>query len=245
MYSRQVNGEVLEFGTSGLLYRSNKLMYDRGTNSLWHQFTGEPVVGPLADSGIHLELLLPVVVTSWAEWVSAHPGTTVLDADTGVYPPWAYAPEEDPLSVYFSYRASRGTIFPVAQRSDLLPTKAAVLGLNVNGRAKAYPEELLRGEPVINDSLGDENLVVVTRGDIGGPRAYRRGTHSFSPAQDNGAEADGAVLVDELGRRWQAEEEALVLAEDPGERLGRLPSHMAYWFGWYAFYPATLVYGEE
>ena len=44
------------FGSSGFLYRSNKLMYDRQTNSLWNQFTGRPVVGSLTDSGIELKV---------------------------------------------------------------------------------------------------------------------------------------------------------------------------------------------
>ena len=57
VYSTEVNGEILEFGTSGMLYRSNKLMYDRSTLTLWNQFLGEPAVGPLADSGIRLEVL--------------------------------------------------------------------------------------------------------------------------------------------------------------------------------------------
>ena len=48
MYSARIDGEPTTFGTSGLLYRSNKLMYDRTTNSIWNQFTGEPVIGPLA-----------------------------------------------------------------------------------------------------------------------------------------------------------------------------------------------------
>ncbi|MEE3004563.1 MAG: DUF3179 domain-containing (seleno)protein [Chloroflexota bacterium] len=41
MYSTKINGKVLSFGTSGMLYHSNKLMYDRGAKSLWHQFLGE------------------------------------------------------------------------------------------------------------------------------------------------------------------------------------------------------------
>ena len=78
MYSAKLDGERVTFGTSGLLYRSNKLMYDRKTNTLWRQFTGEPVVGALADSGIRLSIF-PVVLTQWQEWVAAHPDTTVLD----------------------------------------------------------------------------------------------------------------------------------------------------------------------
>ena len=244
MYSTKVNGEVLEFGTSGLLYRSNKLMYDRGTKTLWVQFLGEPVVGALADSGIKLEVL-PVLLTTWGEWLAAHPDTTVLDIDTGIYPPVAYAPEEDPRSIYFEYRENPETIFPVWQRSNLLPTKAQILGLNVNGQARAYPLALLRGEPVINDSLGGENLVVVTTDGAGGARTYQRGTNRFSLAQPGEGEEGAIILMDEQGRRWRMEEEALVQVEDTTQRLQRLPSHMAYWFGWYTFYPATDVYGES
>ena len=52
------------FGSSGLLYRSNKLMYDTATQSLWNQFTGRPVVGRLTGSGIELKVL-PVVITDF------------------------------------------------------------------------------------------------------------------------------------------------------------------------------------
>ena len=66
------------FGSSGFLYRSNKLMYDRQSRTLWNQFTGQPVLGPLADEDISLELL-PVVLTTWKDWVDQHPDTQVLD----------------------------------------------------------------------------------------------------------------------------------------------------------------------
>ncbi len=47
----QPDGTVFDFGTSGLLYRSNKLMYDRQTRTLWNQLTGVPVLGELAGHG--------------------------------------------------------------------------------------------------------------------------------------------------------------------------------------------------
>ncbi|MGH2428630.1 MAG: DUF3179 domain-containing (seleno)protein, partial [Candidatus Limnocylindria bacterium] len=66
--NRAPDGETYDFGTSGLLYRSNKLMYDRQTRSLWNQFTGTPVVGELAGrEGLELDLL-PIVLTSWDSW---------------------------------------------------------------------------------------------------------------------------------------------------------------------------------
>ena len=157
MYSRQVDGEVLEFGTSGMLYRSNKLMYDRGTNTLWQQFLGEPAVGPLAESGIKLELI-PMAVTTWADWLALHPETSVLSIDTGVFPASDYLAEDNQQSIYFRYRNSGDTMFPVPQRSNLLPTKSEVLGLSLNGQARAYPLELLSGQPVINDTLAGQGL---------------------------------------------------------------------------------------
>ena len=82
MYSAKINGEPTTFGTSGMLYRSNKVMYDRLTNSLWNQLTGEPVIGPLWDSGIKLDFF-PVLLTTWEEWLELHPDTTVLGPGDG------------------------------------------------------------------------------------------------------------------------------------------------------------------
>ena len=239
MYSTDLGGQTLLFGTSGFLYRSNKLMYDRNTHTLWHQFLGEPVVGPLADSGITLEVL-PVTLTTWDEWAGAHPDTTVLDIETGVYPSRLYLPEWHLSSIYFDYRLSPETMFPAWQRQDILPAKEEVLGLKVNGEAKAYPLDLLVKEPVVNDSLGGTGLAIVTVSHWRASRAYERDANRFSLAD----EETSTALVDDKGRRWRVEEDALVREDDPAQRLRRLPSHVAYWFGWYAFYPATQLFGE-
>ena len=69
----QPDGTVYDFGTSGLLYRSNKLMYDRQTLSLWNQLTGVPVTGELAGADIRLEIL-PIVLTTWARMEAGSPG---------------------------------------------------------------------------------------------------------------------------------------------------------------------------
>src|SRR5258708_32705599 len=58
-------------------------MYDRQTDSLWSQFTGQPVMGPLTGSGIELKML-PVTLTSWAQWRARQPQTSVLSRDTRV-----------------------------------------------------------------------------------------------------------------------------------------------------------------
>ena len=241
MYSTTVDGEVISFGTSGFLYQSNKLMYDRKTNSLWHQFRGEPVTGELADSGIVLDVI-PVSLTTWGEWLISHPDTTVLDVETGIYPGYRYLPESDPGSFYYEYREQPGTMFPVATRSNDLPTKVQVLGLTLNGRERAYSFGNLIREQVINDELGGINLVIVTPGLGGGPRAFHRAENVFSEiVREDGTD----ILLDESGGRWRLEEDALVNTADDSQRLPRLPSRNAYWFGWYGFYPNTEVYGRD
>ena len=220
MYSAKVDGERVTFGTSGLLYFSNKLMYDRKTNTLWRQFTGEPVVGSLADSGIRLPFF-PVVVTTWSEWVTAHPDTLVLDIDTGIYSSRAYVPESDPSSIYYDYFNSPDTMFPVARRSSLLDTKAVVFGLRLESQAKAYPLDRLVEAGVVNDELSGTALVIVTDPEARAARAYRRGDRRFAidPAEPD--VRGSRLLLDQDGSQWEVTEEALVNAEEPSLRLER------------------------
>ena len=240
MYSTDIDGERVEFGTSGMLYRSNKLMYDRKTHTLWNQFTGVPAAGPLVGTGMRLELL-PVVTTTWGEWLKSHPDTTVLAQETNIYPGRFYQSEWDSRSIYFQYRESPLTMFPVWRNSDELTTKGHVIGLNINGQTKAYPLEALRKRQVVNDELGGQPLVMVTIGHLGS-RAYERADLTF--IMEEGGEAEAVILTDNEGNLWQVGEDALTRVDDPSDRLPRIPSHNAYWFGWYSFYPGTQVYVE-
>lgn len=241
------DGRTLDFGSSGFLFRSNKLMYDRQTNTLWNQLTGEPVLGELADSDLALEIL-PVVLTTWADWQAQHPDTLVLDIDTGFERNYA------PGAAYGDYFAYDDTMFPVWQRSDLLAPKDQIFAIRIDELPKAYPIATLIDEQVVNDRLGETDVVLLApqeiievqgesqrRGPVtyraGSPvRAYERAAHTFAP----GSEAN--TLVDEDGAIWQVTEEAL-LGPD-GQALSRLGGHLAYWFGWYAFFPTTAVYGQ-
>ena len=252
---RAPNGQTYTFGTSGLLYRSNKLMYDRVTRTLWNQFTGEPVLGSLAGDtdaeGGPLRLsLLPVVLTTWGDWLAQHPGTTVLDIETGFARPY------EPGLPYGNYFQSRGTMFPVSSRSDLVGPKDFVYGLRIGGDRKAYPVSTLIEEPVVNDTVGERAVVIVAnRGYVitdgvhreapspaayysgAEVRAFERGDHAFSASDDPG------TLLDDAAGVWRVTEEALL--GPGGERLERIDGHLAYWFGWYGFYPETEVYGLE
>ncbi|MGH2593549.1 MAG: DUF3179 domain-containing protein [Anaerolineae bacterium] len=242
---RASDGNTYNFGSSGFLFRSNKLMYDRQTRTLWNQLTGEPVLGKLAGTDVKLDLL-PVVLTTWRAWQDQHPDTVVLDLETGYNRYYA------PGAAYGDYFSSGDTMFPVWQRSKLLPDKSRVYALRIDGLPKAYPLDVLAGKQVVNDTLGETNVVLVTgRGTVtvqgenlrigavtyeagGEVRAYNRDAEIFSPGPD----AD--TLLDSAGRVWRVTEEALVGPD--GELAPRISGHLAYWFGWYSFFPKTLVY---
>jgi hypothetical protein len=161
LYDATVAGKTYEFGSSGLLFRSNKLMYDRATHTLWNQLTGEPVIGKLAGSKIKLTVL-PVVLTSWGEWKRQHPDTKVVDLNTSYDRPYQVG------ATYGRYFASPGTMFPVWRQSRALAKKERVFAIQLNGRAKAYPLDALNREGgVVNDTLGGQPLVVVYRDAVG------------------------------------------------------------------------------
>ena len=244
MYSGIVNGGPTTFGTSGLLYRSNKVMYDRATRSLWNQFIGEPIVGPLAKSGIR-QPFFPSVVTTWEEWVAEHPDTTVLSRETGVYPAEAYVPENDPRAIYYRYFTSDEVMFPVWNRDPAFAPKDVVVGISVGDSAKAYGVRDLREARLINDRVGGLDVVIVASSTSRAGRIYEsRGIRFGLP--DSGVGSDPpTILVDADGSSWQVTEEALINEADPSLRLARLPSLTSFWFGWYQYHPGTEIYRRE
>ena len=137
--------EVPVLRTSGLLTRSNKVMFDLNTFSVFDTFTGEALSGPLRDEGIVLEQA-SVVTSTWGEWKAAHPETTIVAEDGGIGRTYA----EDPLRG----RDDDGPIFPIGDVDERLPVQEAVLGIITDeGTAIAFPvaearEELDAGRPV-------------------------------------------------------------------------------------------------
>ncbi len=241
MYSGIVNGEATTFGTSGLLYRSNKVMYDRATRSLWNQFIGEPVIGPLADSGIR-QPFFPSVVTTWEEWLAEHPDTTVLDRYTDVYPPDFYVPENDPRAIYYDYFTSDEVMFPVWNRDVTFEPKAVVVGLSIGDSAKAYGVTDLQEVRLINDTVGGLNVVVVASPESRAGRIYERGETVFRLPEADDPNMAPTTLVDESGAHWQVTESGLVNAADPSAVFPRIPSLTSFWFGWFQYHPDTEVY---
>jgi hypothetical protein len=145
VYSRRVNERTLTFGVSGRLYKSNVLLYDHQTESLWSQLMETAIAGPMAG---HELRQMPARRTTWQQWRERHPQTKVLSTDTGYTRDYGVDP-------YEGYYRALGTMFPVGNVRTDLPAKAMVLGIEVDGRAKAYPLSLLKGRhPVVEDRIG-------------------------------------------------------------------------------------------
>ncbi len=231
LYDGRVGDEVYRFGTSGLLYRSNKLMYDRATRTLWDQFVGEPVWGDLVGSGIQLDVL-PVVHTTWDEWLAEHPDTLVLDIDTGHYRDYGEG------VAYARYFASSGLMFPVPDRSGPIAVKDSVYAVRLHGQVVGYPILLLGKEDFLEDEIGGDAVVVFATADRSGGRAYAAGDQRFV-AYD--AETGVATATD--GTLWVVTEGALL--GPSGEEFERLPGHNAFWFALVNHAPSYRIYEAE
>ncbi len=226
LYRSAAHGLHHELGTSGFLYRSNKLMYDRATMSLWSTFAGEPAVGPLVGQGIRLDMR-HVVTTTWGEWRRRHPETLVLSLETG------HQRDYSEGAAYREYFATDRLMFGVPELDRRLRNKDEVLALRFDdapGEQLAIWVGFLSRNPVHHDALGEVEFVVLTDGS-GASRVYESGGRRFG-------RWDGADTAwDDGGSRWNVGEDALV--GPTGERLERLPAHRAFWFGWHAQYPET------
>jgi hypothetical protein len=247
---RASDGNTYTFGTSGLLYRSNKLMFDRTTRTLWNQMNGRPVVGSLAATDVKLRSL-PVVVTTWDDWKGQHPGTKVLSRNTG------YDRRYRPGAAYATYFDSTETMFPPGKVDNRLALKEWVYGISIGETAKAYPIAQLAKEKVLNDDVGTHPVVLVAlRGTLnvstnvlmnksgyarfnyksgGEVRSYERGTKTFRLGPNEN------LLLDDDGTTWKITEEALV--GENGDRLNRVTGTQAYWFGWTGFHERTDLWG--
>jgi len=147
--------------TSGLLSRSNKVMFDLTSNSVFDTFTGRALSGPLQDANVRLGQVT-VVSSTWGEWKRAHPETRIVARDGGIgrsYP-------DDPLGG----RDDRGPIFPVGDVDARLPVQELVVGvIAADGTPVAFPAARARDALARGDEVTEAGVELVRDG--GGLRA--------------------------------------------------------------------------
>jgi hypothetical protein len=118
-----------ELRTSGLLTRSNKVMYELHTQSVLDTFTGRAVSGPLRELGVELQAVT-VRTATWGDWKQAHPDTGIVAKDGGIGR--SYAP--DPLGG----RDDNGPIFPIGDVDARLPVQEPIVGVITPGGPAAF-----------------------------------------------------------------------------------------------------------
>ena len=246
-FDRRVDGEMLDFGVSGLLRNSDMVMFDRQTETWWQQLTGEGLVGDYA--GLMLDLVASQVI-SFGSFAERHPQGMVMSRDTGYDRRYGI----NPYANYDSHRGQpflfRGTVDP---RLDSAVDH--VLAAIIDDIPKAFPFAILRQERVINDTVGETPIVIFFQagvasalGDSVIDNAADLGTAGMYQATLNGevlsfsVSEDGGFRDDRTGSIWNAFGEAID-GELAGQELTWVHAFPHFWFAWAAFHPETEVYG--
>ncbi len=240
-FDRRLDGLVLEFGTSGLLYQSALVMYDRQTESLWSHFTGQAVVGTLTGKQLHSH---PVSTVGWSDWRDANPDGLVLSRATGFSRDYGRNP-------YPRYDDINNPPFLFEGEVDgRLAAKTRVVGILRDGKAFAVVHDKLaeRGvleipgagvtvwhKPGAASALQDET--VAGGRDVGA-------TGVFVPAADGRPlrfTREGDVFRDaETSSQWNILGKA-IMGPLAGEQLPSVEHVDTFWFAWAAFRPETEV----
>jgi len=175
VYARKVEDKTYTFGVSGLLYRSNVLMYDLQTESLWLQVKRQAVTGPMTGTKLSI---FPSTITTWKKWKTKHPDTTVLSFDTGHSRNYS----RDPYESY--YRERRGMFRSFFKAGPGEEEKEIVAGVEVGNVAKAYPVSSLRQRKKMTDTIGGKNITI----------AYDNTTDRISIKTASGEEIEPIVV---------------------------------------------------
>lgn len=230
VFERILNDQVVEFGTSGKLYNSNLVMYDRLTGSFWSQALGEAITGEL--TGQKLEII-PFDVITWGDWKKIHPETLVLTTETGHVRAYGVDP-------YGDYYTDSRIIFPVENEDDRMHPKEIILGFNENNTYKAFKQNDVESEIVINDNVSDRPILLVS--------SYSDNARAFDRMIGEQTLEfefkDGKIIDINTQSEWSYDGMA-ISGELKGEQLTRLGFNPGFWFEWIAFHPDTEVFGDE
>lgn len=175
-FERRVGGRTLTFGVSGLLLHANQVLYDRESGSLWSQLLGRAIRGPYRGARLRPHALAEV---TWSEWLRDHPDTLVLSIRRDRYatrftrPSTSAGPGGEQLSFdpYFGYTQKVNLYYRDVERG--LAGSTLVLGVRIDGVAKAYPLYLLR-RPVA-DTVAGHRLRIVPHPAAGSASVFERG----------------------------------------------------------------------
>ena len=247
-YYRQLGDRIFDFGTSGRLYNSALVMYDRQTESLWAHYTGQAIAGAL--TGSQLELI-PVATVAWETFLDEHPNGLVMTRPGGFgrqygTNPYANYDQPDGSPTFFG-----GTPDP------RLPPQTRVLVVRHGGASVAVQLDTLQSEGVLPLDLGGAPVAAFHLPGTATPIqsaqvAFGRdvgATGVFDPTVDGqvlsftrlpdaaSSEGPGAFTDDQTGSTWSVLGRALA-GPLAGTQLTAIEHIDTFWFAAAAYDPA-------
>lgn len=221
------------FGTSGLLYNSNLILFDRASRSWWSQMLQQAVAGRRIGE---LPTTIQVVEMPLSTLQQMYPDANVLNRITG------HSRDYD-ISPYGDYTTSNSLLFPVSNDDRRLHRKERVMGVRVGGLTKAYQiAGFGASTQAINEQLATTSFVVVGNTALNFSAVFNRelpdGTIlAFTPIQDDLPN----VMTDSEGNVWDIFGSA-VSGPRVGTQLGSTNSYTAMWFAWAAFFETSEIH---
>ncbi|MBI3998156.1 MAG: DUF3179 domain-containing protein [Armatimonadetes bacterium] len=243
-FDRRLEGQVYDFGTTGKLYKSALVMYDRQTESWWWQVSGEGIVGDLTGKRL---TVLPSQIISWEIFRRARPSGKVLSRDTGHSRPYGrnpYVGYDDINSSPFLYTGGRDPRLRPMER---------VVTVSIGGQDVAYPFSALEKVGVVHDTVGGVPIVVF----------FQKGTASALDAGDIASGRDvgatGVFLPVVDGRRLSFAVRGVQFGDEQTKSTWNILGHAAagplagkrlepivhgnhFWFSWSSYRPQTRVW---
>ena len=238
MWRAEIDGRRLRFHLAGI-NNQNFLMADEQTGSWWQQVTGEAILGPLKGRRL---ALVPYDEIGFAAWKREHAGGRVLRPDGGA--PWRR------FSRDWEAETARLPVVTPVRAGDALQPREVVVGVRLNGAARAYPLAALRRQSPVEDAVGNVPILLLVGEDGRSVRAFERTvdgreTHLFLKAGPKAEPRAGPPLrlVDAgTGSEWSFAGEA-VAGPLAGKKLAKVFVLKDYWFDWKGYNPDTSVYG--
>jgi hypothetical protein len=211
-------------------------MYDHQTESLWSHLVGAAITGAMKG-----EKLRPIqsMFTRWETWKGLHPASKVLSNGKRSL----FGSLRDPYESY--YRSAETGIIPPRRLDKRIYPKEFVLGIVLNGKAKAYPFSVLSRQPVVNDAFEDVPLLIVFDEENATGMIFKRklDEKTLGFKKTSMSARKGFFLVDDVSRSvWEALGGTAIEGPMRSKKLEALPTTPSFWFGWVDHYPETELF---
>jgi hypothetical protein len=230
VWESEVDGKKLTFHLAGI-NNQNFIMRDDETGTWWQQVSGEAIHGPL--KGKKLNRVYNDELT-FAIWKREYPRGRVLKPDNRVKDKYEAADWEE------RYAGLR-VVTPV-DPTDKLSPRTLIAGLEINGKAAAYPFSSLEKQRLILDNIGTTPIFIVLSEDNKSVRAFERTVAGRTLEFFVEPDTSPIQLTDgETRTSWDFTGKA-VSGQLAGKQLKKIMALKDYWFDWKIYHPDTKVY---